>query len=260
MQISNRMNILEIISYYRSDPFTLINLYLPINSYRIASTKNQNFEEGENRAYTILVDHTFGPDMNLFGSDMILFGSSFKLQEPSVMLVSGLINFGVTNQVPQVSFKLAAGDLMLVSSYEFSDIIFCESLVILEAILDYGSQAFALYSPRTFLHSYLIACSSPHRTSKDGDILHSPEHFLLTLGDDFTSHGSMLKGRVYHFLGFSSHGLNSQEIFLFLQLISTTLHGSSFHRADVYIFDQLSPLFFFQSGRFHQTYSFILDS
>ena len=42
------------------------------------------------------------------------------------MVVFGLINFGVTNQVPQVSFKLVVGDLMLVSSYEFADIIVCE--------------------------------------------------------------------------------------------------------------------------------------
>ena len=52
---------------------------------------------------------------------MILFGSIFKFQDPSVMLVAG-----VTNQVQQVSFKLVAGDLMLVSSYEFDDILFCE--------------------------------------------------------------------------------------------------------------------------------------
>ena len=50
--------------------------------------------------------HTIGSDMKLFGSDMILFGLSFKFQEPSVMLVYGLINFGVTNQVLQVSLKL----------------------------------------------------------------------------------------------------------------------------------------------------------
>ena len=50
--------------------------------------------------------HTLGSDMNLFGYDMILFGSdliligsSFKFQEPSVMLVAGVINFGVTNKV-----------------------------------------------------------------------------------------------------------------------------------------------------------------
>ena len=70
--------------------------------------------------------HTLGSDMKLFGSDMILFGSGFKFQEISVMLVSSLINFGVTNQVLQVSFKLDDGNLMLVFSYEFDDIIFCE--------------------------------------------------------------------------------------------------------------------------------------
>ena len=81
---------------------------------------------------------TFGFDLKLFGSnmilfwyDLVLFGSNFKFQEPSVMLVAGLINFGVTNQVPQVFFKLVAGDLMLVSSYEFADIIFCEYFDIL---------------------------------------------------------------------------------------------------------------------------------
>ena len=58
------------------------------------------------------MDHTFGSDMILFGSDMILFGSNFKFQEPSVMLVAPLTNFGVKNQVPQLSFKIAAGDLM----------------------------------------------------------------------------------------------------------------------------------------------------
>ena len=51
VQISNTIDILEIISDYKSDPFTLINLELPVNSYRIACTKNQNFEEGENCAY-----------------------------------------------------------------------------------------------------------------------------------------------------------------------------------------------------------------
>ena len=75
--------------------------------------------------------HTFGSDMSLFGSDMILFGYdmilfglNFNFQEPSVMLVVGLINFGVINQVLQVFFKLAIGDLMLVSSYAVVDIVF----------------------------------------------------------------------------------------------------------------------------------------
>ena len=68
---------------------------------------------------------TFVYDMKLFVSDLI-FGSIFQFQEPSFILLSGLINFGVTNQVPQVFFKLVAGHLMLVLSYEFADIIFFE--------------------------------------------------------------------------------------------------------------------------------------
>ena len=83
VQISNTIDILEIISYYRSDLFTLINLELPINSYGIACTKDQNFE-GENCASTVLVEKHFGYDMNLFGSnlfsDMIIFGLGFNIQ------------------------------------------------------------------------------------------------------------------------------------------------------------------------------------
>ena len=81
----------------------------------IECTNTQSFEEGENCASTISVEHTLGSDMNLFGydmilfeSDLILFGSGFKFQELSVMLVPSLINFGVKNQVPQVSFKIVA--------------------------------------------------------------------------------------------------------------------------------------------------------
>ena len=71
VQISNTMDIMEKISDCRSDTFALLDLDLPTNSYRIACTNIQNFEEGENCASTISVDHTFGSDMNLFGSDMI---------------------------------------------------------------------------------------------------------------------------------------------------------------------------------------------
>ena len=99
VQISNALDILEKISYYRIDPFTLINLEIPVNSYRIACTKNQNFEGGENCASTTSMENSFGTDMNLFGSDlfsdMIIFGSGFKIQEISVLLVTGFINFGV---------------------------------------------------------------------------------------------------------------------------------------------------------------------
>ena len=101
---------------YSSDS-SIINS--PVNFYMIACTDNQNFEEGENCASTISVEHTLGYDMKLFGyniilfrSDMILFGSFFKFQYLSVMVVASLINFGVKNQVPQVSFKIAARDLI----------------------------------------------------------------------------------------------------------------------------------------------------
>ena len=101
MQISNTMDIMKIISDYSSDPFTLINLELPVNSYRIACTKNRIFE-GENCASTISVEHSFGSDMNIFGSDLfsdlIIFGLGFKIQELTILLVIGFINFGVTNQ------------------------------------------------------------------------------------------------------------------------------------------------------------------
>ena len=46
VHISNPMDILKIISYCRSDPITLIYLELPANSYMIACTNTQNFEEG----------------------------------------------------------------------------------------------------------------------------------------------------------------------------------------------------------------------
>ena len=99
----------------------------------IACTNTQDFEEGENCASTITLNHLdllhiIGSDMNLFGSDMILFGLCFKFQEILVMLVAALINFGVKNQVPQFSFEVVAGDLMSVFFYEFDDIIFYGSL------------------------------------------------------------------------------------------------------------------------------------
>ena len=87
---------------------------------------------------------------------------------------------------------------MLVSSYEVSDILFCDSLDISEDIPDYVAQAFALNSPSASLP--LITCSSPHRTSKEEDILHSPKHLLLTLGDDFTTHGFLFMDEKYQFL------------------------------------------------------------
>ena len=110
------------VSYYRIYPFTLINIELLVNSYKIACTKNQNFEEGENCASTVTVEQSFGSDMDLFGSnlfyDLIIYGSGFNIQELTVLLVTGFINFGVTNQVPQVSFKIVDGDLISLLSFD----------------------------------------------------------------------------------------------------------------------------------------------
>ena len=71
---------------------------------------------------------------------MTLFGLNFKFQETPVMLVDVLINFGVKNKVPQVSFKFVSWDSMSVFSHEFADIKICELLDILEVILYYGFQ------------------------------------------------------------------------------------------------------------------------
>ena len=84
---------------------------------------------------------------------------------------------------------------------------------------------------------YFITCSSPHRTSKVGDFLHPPGHLLITLGDDFTTHGFLFMAETYHFLEHSSHVLNPQEPFFTYQLISVALHGSSLHPTVVCISD-----------------------
>ena len=99
--------------HIRSGPFTFFDLELPANSYMIACTNIQNFEEGENCASTISVEQTLGYDMILFGYDLILLGS--RVQELSLLLVVVLINFGVKKQVPKISFKISARDLMSVS-------------------------------------------------------------------------------------------------------------------------------------------------
>ena len=132
--------------------------------------------------------------------------------------------------------------MILVSLFEFDDIIFYESLVIYEAISNYGAQSFSLDSPRASLPIYLITCSSPHRTSKDGDILHSHGHFLRKLGADFTSHSLMFKDEIYQFFGFSSHGSNSQAPLLSHQLILVSLHESSFHLVAIYICDLVEDI------------------
>ena len=92
---------MEEISYFWIDPFTLFYLELPTNSYMIACTDTQGFEEGENCAlpsrWSTLLDLIW----NLL--DLILLGS--RDQEISVPLVFVLINFGVKKQVQKISFK-----------------------------------------------------------------------------------------------------------------------------------------------------------
>ena len=102
-----------------------------------------------------------------------------------------------------------------------------------------GSFVGAMYKALTRVSSCAQQCSSPHKTSKVGDILYPPRHFFLTLRDDFTTHGFLFKDEIYHIVGCSSHGSNSQECFLSLQLISVALHGSRFHHAAVYIYDSV---------------------
>ena len=152
--------------------------------------------------------------MNQFGSDLfsdlIIFGSFFNIQELPFMLVAIVINFGVKNQVPQVSFKIVVGDLMSILSREFTNIVFCGSLFNFEAIAYYGAQEFSLCSLGASLPFYLITCSSPHRIIKEGDILHMPRHLLLKLGADFSNDGFLFKYEIYHFIWFSSHCSNSQ--------------------------------------------------
>ena len=89
----------------------------------MACTKIQNFEEEESCASTVSVDHTLGSDMNiirydiiLFGYDLIFIGSIFQVHNILVLLVVVLINF-VKKQVPQVSYKSVAGDLILFHSF-----------------------------------------------------------------------------------------------------------------------------------------------
>ena len=125
----------------------------------------------------------------------------------------------------------------------------CDSLAILEAISYYGAQAFALHSPEAFLP--LVTCSSPHRTSKEEDILHLLGHLLLKFGADFTTHGFLLKAATYQFLECSTHGLNPQEPFLSLQMISVSLHGSSFHREVVYISDSVECIVLLPKWNIH---------
>ena len=75
--------------------------------------------------------------------------------------------------------------------------------------------------------------------------MHSPGHLLLTLGDDFNSHGTMFKDATYKLLGFTSNCSNSQALFLSHQLISVSLHGSRFHLMAIYVSDLVEHIIIF---------------
>ena len=90
---------------------------------------------------------------------------------------------------------------------------------------------------------------TPHRTSKEGDILHLLGHLLLTLGADFTTHGLLFMAVTYQFLECSSYVLNPQEPFLTYQLTSVALHGSSLHSAAVYISDLVEHIIILQKRK-----------
>ena len=76
------------------------------------------------------------------------------------MLVASLINFGVNNQVPNISFKIVVGDLMSVFIYEFSDIIFYVSMDILEIISYLRGNPLILINLELSENSYMIACTN----------------------------------------------------------------------------------------------------
>ena len=97
----------------------------------------------------------------------------------------------------------------------------------------------------------LLTCSSPHKTSKEEDIMHPRGNLLLTLGADFNTHGFLFKDATYHFLECSTHGLNPQEPLLSLQMILAALHGSSCHHATVYISDSVEFIVLLPKWKIH---------
>ena len=85
--------------------------------------------------------HILGYDMNLFGSYMLFFGSVFRFQELSVMLVASLTNFGVKNQVSQVSFKIVIGNLMEFHTFGYYMNLFGSDMILFRYdMISFGSN------------------------------------------------------------------------------------------------------------------------
>ena len=100
-----------------------------------------------------------------------------------MLLVACLINFGVKNQVPKIPFKLTVGELMSVFSHKFVDIIFCESLDILEIISDCRSDPFTLIVIEIPTNSYMITCTNT-QNFEEGENCASIISVEHTLGSD----------------------------------------------------------------------------
>ena len=98
------------------------------------------------------------------------------------MLVASLINFGVKNQVPKVSFEIVVGDLMSIFSLEFADIIFCEYLDILEIISYCRSDTFTLIDLELLVNSYMMAGTNFQNFEEgENSIVHLPSQWSTLL-------------------------------------------------------------------------------
>ena len=95
---SEFLDVLGEISYFGSDPFTLIGPILIANSYLIACNNSQNFiEDGENCEFALSVAQ-LGHLSHLLGADFNSHDSKLMLQDLSVMFGTDLITIGVENQ------------------------------------------------------------------------------------------------------------------------------------------------------------------
>ena len=178
-----------------------------------------------------------------------------------MILGTNLITIGVKNQAPQVSFKNSVfGDYISVSSHEFTDVMDSDSLDILEAISCYRAQVFSLHGPRPPLPSCMITCTLPYNDNEIGDILHSLGNVLLKPRCYFTSHGSMFKDEKYHFLRFTSRGFNYEELFLFHQCTSVSLHGPIIYYAHVYVPDSDEHIHVLPKRKIHLVLIILLES
>ena len=147
LQRSDILDVMEEISYLRSDPFTIKDPILLVNSFLITCTDKHNIvEEGENCAYSIAMVH-LEILFHILGYSLTLFGLKLEFQGLSIMLVTDIVTFDVKNRAPQASFKFTIEDLMSYFSDEFVDITFCETMDILEDISYCTAQAFSPHGP-----------------------------------------------------------------------------------------------------------------